>query len=322
MTILRAMCCLLLLAGPAGAANMTPVAAADGHCHYAEAWGASCHEWRFAHDPSLRFIADGYEDGMEYWFATRRDDGTYAYLVRVFPVLRDPSRPGSLYWGYGWDIHDIVLPGGGNRMLATFDHAIVDDGEVDSPDWQQRVPAVLFEGRTTQPGMTVPKLAFFPANVEALQEGAGEPERASRERGWRKATDADIAAGHGPATTSNDGAPGASALALDMDADGRADAASMQVNADGRRLGVEVCLSASGRCELVYVHLAYAEGIGLEKLAPGCTRYRYRDRHPEDGGGEVCHAGDALVYDVRSTGAPFFVYDRTRRRFERYWAAD
>jgi hypothetical protein len=98
--------------------------------------------------------------------------GQYQYLVRVYPVLRDPSKSESLYWAYPWDIEDIVLDRSG-ALLATFTHDLVDDGEATSPPWQKRIPAVLFEGRTTQPDMKVPRLNFDAASLPSLRRQGG-----------------------------------------------------------------------------------------------------------------------------------------------------
>jgi hypothetical protein len=80
-----------------------------------------------------------------------------------------------LFWGYPWDIEDIALAPDRSKgvVLASFRHSIVDDGEVDSPAWQLRVPAVLFVGTTTQPQAVVKVEGFAPASIAALRHRAG-----------------------------------------------------------------------------------------------------------------------------------------------------
>ncbi len=127
-----------------------------------------CYEWALTTDPNVRFIAWGDEDGIEYTFHRRSKSGQYQYLLRVYPVMKDSSKSESLYWGYPWDIDDIVLDPSG-ALLATFKHHIADDGEATSQPWQKRIPAVLFRGHTTQPDIKVPRLHFEKASIRSLQ---------------------------------------------------------------------------------------------------------------------------------------------------------
>lgn len=106
-----------------------------------------------------------------YSFYRRSSTEAYRHIVRVFPVLLDSSRADSLFWGYPWDIEDLV-PDEAGDMLATFEHDLIYDG-VDYPrPWQRRMPAVLFAGRTTQPQLTVSALPFEPAALSALRRRA------------------------------------------------------------------------------------------------------------------------------------------------------
>lgn len=166
---------LLLLAQPAYSSGMSAVSEDEGFCGRSEDKSAMCYEWALSASPSIRFIAYGYEDGIEYGFYNLQSDDRYEHILRVHPVVRDSSRSDALFWGYPWDIQDIVLSGdeGDKDVLATFDHAIVDDGEVYSPAWQKQIPAVLFVGRTTQPEMVVTPLKFQPSALYDLRSAAG-----------------------------------------------------------------------------------------------------------------------------------------------------
>jgi hypothetical protein len=133
---------------------------------------AMCYEWTLTSDPSVRLVAYGYEDGIEYAFY-RLKNGVYKHLVRIYPVLQDSRYRDTYFWGYAWDIEDIVVASDKSSIMATFKHSIVDDGEAYSPSWQKRIPAVLFTGRTTQPDMKVSVSEFKPSSLGALVSGAG-----------------------------------------------------------------------------------------------------------------------------------------------------
>ncbi len=163
---------------PVGTANMTKVGKADGFC--ARRDEGICAEWRFTRAPQLRLVADGDEDGMEYVFYRRDPLGRYSYLLRVYPAMRDAARPGQLFWGYTWDITDIVLESGEGpvRVQASFSHAVEDFGPIENQPWQKQVPVVLFVGTATQPDMTVEAQDF---QVSALPDLINEARRSPRE---------------------------------------------------------------------------------------------------------------------------------------------
>ena len=160
---------LIFFCGAASATGMSPVPQHSGYCAGKD--DAICYEWTLTSDPSVRLVAYGYEDGVEYAFY-RFKSGTYTHLVRIYPVLRDPAHRDTYFWGYAWDIKDIAVAPKG-AVMATFEHSIVDHGEVYSPSWQKRVPAVLFTGKTTQPGMTVAVLQFKPSPLGTLVSRSG-----------------------------------------------------------------------------------------------------------------------------------------------------
>ncbi|SUS05883.1 conserved exported hypothetical protein [uncultured Defluviicoccus sp.] len=166
----------LLVSLPATGAGMVTVPRAEGYCGSVPDKSAVCFEWRMAFDPDVRFLAYGYEDGIDYWFSRKSGDGRYQTIVAVHPVLRDESRPGRVFWGYPWDITDVALPDSGSddAMLVSFGHGIVAEGEADPPEGQKRVPAVLFVGRTTQPETTVEVEDFVPLSLHEVRAKAGE----------------------------------------------------------------------------------------------------------------------------------------------------
>jgi len=161
---------LLVAASAASAAEMAAVPQDAGFCAHMD---GICYEWQLTSDPAVRLVAHGYEDGVEYSFY-KKVRRSYRHLVRIYPALRDDAYNNTLFWGYPWDIQDIaVVPDAkGKAFLATFDHSIVDDGEVYSPAWQKRIPVVLFVGRTTQPNMKVPLLPFQAIRLSTLRARA------------------------------------------------------------------------------------------------------------------------------------------------------
>ena len=165
----------MLFSLPTYSAGMATVPKSDGFCGQIPDDTAICYEWRLVSDPDTHFIAYGYEDGIEYTFQRRSPDGTYHTIVMVHPVIRDSSHPDTLFWGYPWDITDVALPSkkSGKDLLVSFDHDIVDDGEVYPPQWQKQVPAVLFIGHSTQPQMTVLVRKFVPLTLRATRSKAG-----------------------------------------------------------------------------------------------------------------------------------------------------
>lgn len=165
---------LLLLGNFADSSGMAAVPGETGFCGRLEDTSAMCYEWAFSAHPRVRFVAYGYEDGIQYGFYSLNSEGTYEHILRIYPVIRDSSQKNGLFWGYPWDIQDIVLVGeeGQQKIFATFEHHISDDGDVCSPAWQAHVPAVLFIGRTTQPEAKVPWLDFMPSALHGLRSAA------------------------------------------------------------------------------------------------------------------------------------------------------
>jgi hypothetical protein len=168
----RSVCALPVLAWPlCGAANMVPVPKQDAHCGNTDAY---CHEWKFEADPTLRFVATGYEDGGGFYFCRRGSDGDYKLLFAVYPAMLDAEHPGKLLWGYAWDITDIVDASKGRplRLRVAFGEQ---PNEEDAwiPATQRAVPYVLFRGHSTQPNVVVTeRLRFQSLSVEGIQRRA------------------------------------------------------------------------------------------------------------------------------------------------------
>ena len=153
---------------PSWAAEMILVAERDSMCKTVEGY---CYEWQLVRDKTLRFVANGYEDGGDWSFYRRSKDGTYTHLFSVYPAMRDTRHPGYLFWGYAWDIGDIALPekSGTIRLLVNFDHHYQYDGNWAPEKWQLSVPYVLFKGTTTQPEMEVEAQTFRPMSIEEIR---------------------------------------------------------------------------------------------------------------------------------------------------------
>lgn len=144
-----------LLPAIAYSGEMEPVPEAEAYC---KTFDSYCYEWKFNSDPSLRFIAHGDEDGGVWLFYRRSMEGKYTKLFAVYPAMIDERRKGSIFWGYAWDIEDIVLaPGRGLSFLAAFNHGFTYDAEWIPPPGQKEVPFVLFKGTATQPDIKVQK---------------------------------------------------------------------------------------------------------------------------------------------------------------------
>jgi hypothetical protein len=101
------------------------------------------------------FRAIGYEDGIDYAIYDHNPvTGKETLLTYVNPVIRENDKT---YWGYPWDISDMMLKKEGNVVFlwASFDHDIVREGEITVPDPTKKFPAVFFYGHTTQPNIRV-----------------------------------------------------------------------------------------------------------------------------------------------------------------------
>jgi hypothetical protein len=142
---------ILLLGSPSWAASLVSVAKGASMCR---TMAGSCYEWRVTQDETLRFVAIVDEQGGDWSFFRRSEDGRYTHLFNVYPAMRDTRRPDVLFWGYPWDISGIALSDGPEtpHLMVSFDHDHFEyDGNWQRGDWQRSVPFVLFTGTATQP---------------------------------------------------------------------------------------------------------------------------------------------------------------------------
>jgi hypothetical protein len=108
--------------------------------------------------------AYGYSDGIDYAVYKQNLRGKDDTLLFYFkPVLIDPdNRTRDYYWGYPWDVTNIVLRyrNGEAEISCSLTHRIessdVEGGDnAGVPRWQQIIPAIFFDGKTTQPDISV-----------------------------------------------------------------------------------------------------------------------------------------------------------------------
>lgn len=101
------------------------------------------------------FCASGYEDGIDYAIYDQNlMTGNDTLLLLLNPILIESNRH---YWGYPWDIHDIILKNDSGKIYlkASLDHDIVRDGNITIPDSTRNFPAIFFHGHSTQPTIQV-----------------------------------------------------------------------------------------------------------------------------------------------------------------------
>jgi hypothetical protein len=162
---------LLAFSTVATAVNMVAVPKEEAYCHGSDAY---CYEWKFVEDPTLRFVATGYDDGGGFYFCRRGLKGDYSLLFAAYPAMEDSKYPGLKFWGYAWDIKDIVLSSKGKVLQLQVAFENRSDGEDRwIPPMQRFVPYVLFRGVATQPDIKVEeKLRFTRLPIEAIQRRA------------------------------------------------------------------------------------------------------------------------------------------------------
>ena len=105
-------------------------------------------------EPEL-FSASGYPEGIDYCFIDLDlKKGTEDTLFYFNPVIIEN---GEMYWGYPWDITDIIIRNEKNRieLSTSIDHKIERDGEITIPKNQTIFPAIFFQGHSTQPNVQV-----------------------------------------------------------------------------------------------------------------------------------------------------------------------
>lgn len=138
---------LLLAPLPAMAGELIPV----NNSPFKDKQASIYYEWKFKSDPTLRYIADGYEDGIDYSLERLKPDGKLKLLLKITPVIADSRK--QRWWGYPWDTSDIYLQvrKGVLYFYADFEH-YVPRGLPSTTDKPVTMPALLLKGETTQPG--------------------------------------------------------------------------------------------------------------------------------------------------------------------------
>jgi hypothetical protein len=107
------------------------------------------------------FSATGYPEGMDYCFIDQDlKSGKDVIMFYFNPVILDSE---NRYWGYPWDITDILLKleNGQVKVKCSLDHDIEMEGEVTRPETQSQCPVICFSGKSTQPGVKVGRINGF-----------------------------------------------------------------------------------------------------------------------------------------------------------------
>ena len=130
-------------------------------------------EWKIVGIPNVRYVASGYEDGIDYSLYEITEAGEYKLLLRVNPLVVDEN--GNNWWGYPWITTDIVLADleNGVEFFATFEHDIIRDEVISIPDWQKRLPIILFRGHKGDWNVEQSQYVFEPYSLEELLTHAG-----------------------------------------------------------------------------------------------------------------------------------------------------
>jgi len=105
-------------------------------------------------EPEL-FSASGFPEGIDYCFIDLDlNNGTEDTLFYFNPVIIEND---EMYWGYPWDISDIIIRNEKNiiELKTSIDHKIERDGEITIPQNQTIFPAIFFKGHSTQPRVQV-----------------------------------------------------------------------------------------------------------------------------------------------------------------------
>lgn len=109
---------------------------------------------------NLRFSrCTGYSDGTDHIFVDQDlENGVDKDICYFNPVIIDPSEKKKYFWGYFWDITDLMVEyeNTPRKILCSINHDINrSDSEIIEPEWQKCLPVICFSGKSTQPSMTV-----------------------------------------------------------------------------------------------------------------------------------------------------------------------
>ena len=131
-------------------------------------YGCRYYEWKIRSHPDIRYVASGYEDGINYSLYRVTSTGEYELILRVNPIVVDEH--GDHWWGYPWVTRDIAIANGYDdlRFMAAFTHEIKRDGEISIPEWQKLMPALLLRGEKGKWNVEQPRYEFVPVTIEEL----------------------------------------------------------------------------------------------------------------------------------------------------------
>lgn len=104
------------------------------------------------------FSATGYEDGIDYAFYDQDFKlGKDKLLFYFHPVIIENKKH---YWGYPWDISDIILKTDSSKIYikSSVDNDIERDGNIIIADSTKTIPVIFFYGHSTQPDIKVGKI--------------------------------------------------------------------------------------------------------------------------------------------------------------------
>ncbi len=99
--------------------------------------------------------ATGYEDGIDYAFYDQDLKNEKVNLLFYFnPVIVEN---GKYYWGYPWDIKGLILSADNTDVYlqSSDDNDIERDGNITINDMTKKIPAIFFNGHSTQPNIKV-----------------------------------------------------------------------------------------------------------------------------------------------------------------------
>lgn len=114
------------------------------------------------------FSATGYEDGIDYAFYDQDlIKGKDSILFYFNPVIIEEEKR---YWGYPWDISNIIIKIEGNKIYlkSSTEHDINNDGEITIPKDQNQLPVIFFIGDSTQPDVSIADIRKI--NFKTLNE--------------------------------------------------------------------------------------------------------------------------------------------------------
>ncbi|TPG41964.1 hypothetical protein [Flavobacterium pectinovorum] len=94
------------------------------------------------------FRASGEEDGIDYAFYDIKNNRLEP-LLYFTPMLIDESKSNNYFFGYPWDILEIVISD--NKLLMSATDNVERDGNIFIPKNQDFLPVLFFKGKTTQP---------------------------------------------------------------------------------------------------------------------------------------------------------------------------